>query len=234
MAAKSAQVFNQLWRLRSQQPPQLHTGFASTQQNESYCASEIFPDECILFAQGFGDKKQEIVTEILSTVLLAYTIQRKKRFYSEAKEHLIKQLFKIAAKKVLKTSGLHDSRAHLVILCSSARSWWWGILGDLRIYLYRDRTLTGFTQKTDGIELMFGQTLTVHPTLYREVALRNDRFIIATPDLLATLNEKRLSQQLTEAFSAELQLKSCADQLLYEAIKRRKQAQYAVLLVERV
>ena len=114
-------------------------------------AHGAFENECVYFIQGLGKNAKFSAAETVETLELAYRNLHVKRFYAQAKEHLLRQLFKVSARRLSRLSHVHAGlTVGLTILTISANRWWLGVGDSVMIYSLCKEQLTQITQKSEG------------------------------------------------------------------------------------
>lgn len=184
----------------------------------------------LLLGQGTISPSQ--TDELLEMALASYRVQMKKLFYIEARQRLLKQIHKNLNRRIKKFAGAEHIYASLGSVAISTHTWWVSIVGDLVAYRFFEGKLERLIPERTADELYLGQikkAKTIKPRETRGEIPQGEIFIVCTIDTVRTLNEKKLN----ELVSQQIDLSEIAKQVVETALKRRRQAEYAVMLVNK-
>lgn len=192
--------------------------------------ADFFADECFILGSGSQKHAKLTASEITATALLAYKLLHKKHFYFEARERLIVQIFKIAARKVDSLSEAHAGiTGAMAIVCLSVRTWWIGIVGDVDILVFQKNALTNVTAQFKNTEY-FGSSQMPKPKTHKGEREKNAVFLVCSHSLTTALNEKQITKIILNALTTQSSMQKIAEQLVEAAVKRRKAA-YAIYVI---
>lgn len=195
-------------------------------------------DECFVFAQGYGKNAKTSAAEVCETAILAHRVLRNKQFYFEARLRLLKQQYNIVIRKLLRIGKLKKfiPQTSLTLIDCSDWSYWINTIGEDRVFLFRQGSLTRLIpknlpdQQQPTIVLKRTQTVGLQTTLGEHHA--GDVFIIINKNLGLTVNEKKLASMLNSATIDKTPLDVLAKNIIQEAKKRRANASLAVFVAQ--
>lgn len=198
--------------------------------------SQPLSTQGLVVVKGYGELGEESAAKAIELSILGYEVFERRRFYHEAREHLLMQLFRSVSRSLFKYGGKYS--ASLTVLLFSERFWWLATTGEERVFLLRQNDFrklypseTAFIA-TPGIR-MGGQKF-VEPALSLQGEIKNgDVFIVTTGDVMLTVNERKLLDLLTTGKQTQLSYEDTAKSIVAEAQERRKEGEYGVALVEK-
>ncbi|OGG08848.1 hypothetical protein A2699_06010 [Candidatus Gottesmanbacteria bacterium RIFCSPHIGHO2_01_FULL_43_15] len=224
-------------------PPQIVTtdttlpwAFAKHEQTGESIAADHYLSECIILACGFGEQAELAAQEVVETTLLAYKILRTKQFYFSAHGQLMPKLVHIAGRKLFKLrSSFPDIKASLTVVCLSVKRWWIVSTDTTHIYLYRGQQLVRILPQEEltQIEPQFlGETKYPQAVFTEGDIQSQDQFLLTTKPLAETVNTKRLTEFLKSTSVTSEKWGQIPQEIVNEAVKRRKQSSYGAVLAE--
>ncbi len=149
---------------------------------------------------------------------LSYNILTKKRFYREARMHLLSRQYEIINRALKKTPDSYAQIVAVGILFISPRQWWLATVGDTQFFQFHNQQLRPIMDRVDKIvkpfEIKLGNTF-IQPTggLFK----RGDNFICTSQQVTEVINHKKLNTILENTSPEEF-----PQALMSEVLKRKK------------
>jgi|SRR3989344_5908854 len=182
--------------------------------------TRVFPQECLILAQGFGPDASQIAAEIAETALLAYKIQRRKLFYWEFRERLVSQIITITARKLIRLPiNTATRQGSLAILAFSDRTWWFGAIGESTLIILRKNEQP--LEKYVGLasSQLLGQTKQVTPLLKSGESRVGDWYCLQTRGVISEVAFKSAVEAVASATDPTVLVTQLQDLLNHESVQ---------------
>lgn len=175
-----------------------------------------FLNECFILVEGSAKHPHFAASDTCDQALFAYKILRTKKFYAEARERLLVQLFKTVDRKIERLQKTHPGiSVSMLVLLVSDKYYWLGSTMRVQAYTLRAGNLHTVKFRDDLID--------EYALKRYSNRLETHALICANPQLMQSVNEEQLKKYAT------LQSANAAEEITAHALKRRKLADYAVL-----
>lgn len=171
--------------------------------------------------------------------LFAFNILGKRRFYWEAKEHLLNQVFRAVSRGLFKKNKDYPGfGTTLVAMCFSKKRWFVASVGDSRIYLLRDGKLTQLTKdhvdNTGRLTRWIPMEKFTKTDITSDDLLPGDAFLITSDGLFHALSERNIQETLQSMEAFEEKLKEKAETLVSQAIKKEGSDNVTICIVKKL
>jgi hypothetical protein len=186
-----------------------------------------------------GVGAEDGLIQALDATVLAYNFLVKKRFYVEAPKKLLLHTFVQANRLIFRVKKKNPSiELGFGAICVSDFEWWAVVLGDYLVFIYKNgklehiklsQTFPALGKTKIGIDHKLNQ---FYSTGNKFAA--SEMILLMSKTLAQTVNEKRIAEVLSSHQKNKTDLVKTAEELVEEAIKRRKQNYYGLILVEKI
>ena len=192
--------------------------------------------ELFVLSHGLQVSSDVASTDVLDQALRAYRLLRMKKFYLRAPKRCLRQVMKQGGRVIKRLrKEIEHVDAELAGIIITQKHWWTAGVGNMRVYLYRKEAMLKVLPKKDT-----GESL---PTIGSEKKVlweetegefsSGDILLILTHDLAMTLSMSQIAKVITDNLQF-VKIQELAKILIEEAVKRRKQDGYGVLLIRKL
>lgn len=209
----------------------MQIGFYQSPVGKEATVANKVQDQCFVFSSVQGNGAALTASEAVETAALTYSILSKKRFYSEARDHLIMQQLKYINRAVLKAQATHGS----ICITFSDHNWWAGSLGDVKLYTFSDELKRELPQVKETVRSarLVEDSIGLPIKRSQGKPVRGQWFLCVTSSVTQSLNETQLGEMLTHAKTRKLSLDETAELIVAQAQKRRRGEYYGSTLFKR-
>ncbi len=221
--------------LSEDQGQEIRFGSAIYQSETGQTDTTHFNQELLLLLSGTGNVPSDIIKQIASTALFAYRILVHKHFYLLAPKRLLLHTFIKSSRFLVRLQKIHPHYLmHMAAISVSENMWWMEFAGDFRGYFFHENEMVSVKSihahgRDAPAYFGRGKELPIMQTL-GDKFITGDKLLIITTDLVKTVNEKKIQEIMWSDKSSQTK----AEMLISLAQQRRKQANYGVILVEKV
>jgi hypothetical protein len=206
----------------------MRVGFYQTSDPSSKTVIQSIQEDAFVFVSVTSSNAVYVASGACETGTLTHSILYKKRFYSEARDHLIMQQLKYINRTVKKAQATNAS----MCICFSDRYWWAGSLGEVKFFTFTDKLLLQLpllNEKVKSYRLIEdSEGLPIKRNQGKLGKLQ--LFLGITNSVTQAINLVQLENVLKKAKEMRTTLEETAKVIVDQATQRRRNLYYAVAL----